>query len=209
MVQATKTPRRLLLTLDTDTATRISHDRASGHRLLMSMLPDGVFETDSPRAEADLLWDLSSPTTITVSTTIPLAPARGVAITDEPSSELTTGCSCILTGIVEATRMKASFVPAEIWNMPDRPNIHGKRIPVPREELRDWLTEKFAASGFTVTGVQSLEPQRIPVKNRTVPAARFTVTATVADIDAATNAVTHGFGRSKNYGCGLLNVTVL
>ncbi|WP_297006645.1 hypothetical protein, partial [uncultured Corynebacterium sp.] len=177
-----KSHHRLSLDIDKNTAARITRDRANGHRLLMSMLPDGIFTTDSPRAEADLLWDFSSPTTLTVSTRIPLARTGGITITKVPSITLNDDTDCVLTSTVEATRMKAAFVPAEIWSLPDRPNIHGKRIPVPAEELGDWLTDKLAANGFSVKRIQSLEPQRLPVKNRTIPAARFTVAVTVTDV---------------------------
>ncbi len=121
--------------------------------------------------------------------------------------EVENGQSLLLTGSVEASIMKATWVPEEIWNLPDRPNTHGKRVPVHEEGLRTWLTDKLARSGFEVTDVLTVTTRRVRVKKRTINTANFTVKAVVTNATQAQHAIDNGCGRSKNYGCGLLRTT--
>ncbi|WP_420100401.1 type I-E CRISPR-associated protein Cas6/Cse3/CasE [Corynebacterium sp.] len=196
------------LTLSPEAARHIAADHAFGHRLLMSLLPDGAFGTSSPRAEAGLLWGFTSPTTLRVVSRIPLTGARDMRATDLPvPPEVENGQSLLLTGSVEASIMKATWVPEEIWNLPDRPNTHGKRVPVHEEGLRTWLTDKLARSGFEVTDVLTVTTRRVRVKKRTINTANFTVKAVVTNATQAQHAIDNGCGRSKNYGCGLLRTT--
>lgn len=198
----------LELTLSPEAARHIAADQAFGHRLLMSLLPDGAFGINSPRAEAGLLWALTSPTTLRVLSRIPLTAARNITVTELPAPpDVENGQPLLLAGNVEASIMKATWVPEEIWNLPDRPNTHGKRVPVPEENLRTWLTDKLARAGFEVTDVITLATRRVRVKKRTLPTADFTVKAVVTDADQAQHAIDNGCGRSKNYGCGLLRAT--
>lgn len=210
MLSETASPllRHASIALSPSTARSIAADHAFGHRLLMSMLPSNVFNSESPRAEAGLLWGFTSPTTLHVVSRLPLSSARDTEMTDIPTpSSAEAGQALLVTGIIEASQMKATWIPEEIWNLPQRPNAHGKRVPVAAEDLRSWLAGKLARSGFELTEVLSLADRRIPVKKRNITAADFTVKATVADPTLAQHALDHGCGRSKNFGLGLLRAT--
>ncbi|WP_312979840.1 type I-E CRISPR-associated protein Cas6/Cse3/CasE [Corynebacterium sp.] len=201
-------PHHLELALSPETARRITADHSFGHRLLMSMLPDSIFDTDSPRAEAGLLWGFTSPTTFHVVSRLPLTSARDVNVTMLPTPpDVKDGQLILLTGTIEASQMKATWVPEEIWNLPGRPNTHGKRVPVPTDRLRPWLTDKLARAGFGLTDVLTLSTHQIPVKKRKIHSADFTVKTTVTDATLAQDALDTGCGRSKNFGCGLLRAT--
>jgi CRISPR system Cascade subunit CasE len=198
----------LELTLSPEAARHVAADHAFGHRLLMSLLPDRAFGTSSPRAEAGLLWALTSPTTLRVVSRIPLTAARDITVTELPAPpEIETGQSLLLAGSVEASIMKATWVPEEIWNLPGRPNTHGKRVPVPEENLRTWLMDKLARAGFEVTDILTVTTRHVPIKKRTIKIADFTVKALVTDAAQAQHAINNGCGRSKNFGCGLLHAT--
>lgn len=201
-------PHHLELALSPETAQRIAADHSFGHRLLMSMLPDSIFDTDSPRAEAGLLWGFTSPTTFHVVSRLPLTSARDVNVTELPAPPgVKDGQLILLTGTIEASQMKATWVPEEIWNLPGRPNTHGKRVPVPTDRLRPWLTDKLARAGFELTDMLTLSTRQIPVKKRKIHCADFTVKTTVTDATLAQDALDTGCGRSKNFGCGLLRAT--
>jgi CRISPR system Cascade subunit CasE len=82
---------------------------------------------------------------------------------------------------------------------------------VTAEQKRGWLIKKAAANGFTVGAdsfdVVEIDPMRFwrdrPV---TLGVAVFEGTLTVTEPDLFKRALTHGIGRAKAYGCGLLTI---
>lgn len=205
MAGPTEIPQRWELSLDRTTARKGREDRGYVHRLLMSMLPDGVFDSSRPRADARLLWAWTGPATLIVASDIPLAQARGVEMKPAAAVEpLTAGQELALTVLLETTFTKAAWVPEEIWNLPDRPAIRNKRIPVPDDRLDAWIREKLERNGLAAKNVSVLATSREKVKKHTIPTAAVAATVTVVDPKKANEALVGGLGRSKNFGCGML-----
>ncbi|APT89439.1 hypothetical protein CFRA_09480 [Corynebacterium frankenforstense DSM 45800] len=116
----------------------------------------------------------------------------------------TAGQELALTVLLETTFTKAAWVPEEIWNLPDRPAIRNKRIPVPDDRLEVWIREKLERNGLAAKNVSVLATSREKVKKHTIPTAAVAATVTVVDPEKANAALVGGLGRSKNFGCGML-----
>ncbi|MCQ4608670.1 type I-E CRISPR-associated protein Cas6/Cse3/CasE [Corynebacterium pseudogenitalium] len=200
---------RYALTLPSRAAERITKDHGAGHRLLMALLPDGVLDHQSPRQSAHLLWTMAKPTEMLVSSCIPLKQTPDISVADAEHTEPQAGKRYLLQTTVETTYTPATWVPEEIWNLPNRPAIHGKRVPVPNEKLEQWLVQKLERAGFSVTNLNAVRSYRMPIRKRTVPVADITAEVTVADSELALKVYREGLGRSKNFGCGLLQLSPL
>lgn len=200
---------RYVLKLPPRTAEKIAKDHGAGHRLLMALLPDQVLDNQSPRQSAHLLWTMVKPTEMLVSSRIPLKHTADISISDAGNTEPQDGQRYLLRTTVETTYTPATWVPEEIWNLPDRPAIHGKRVPVPNEKLEQWLVEKLERSGFSTSSLDAVRTYRMPIRKRTIPVADITAEVTVAEAELALKAYLEGFGRSKNFGCGLLHLSPL
>lgn len=209
MKNETPTCARYVLTLPSRAAERIAKDHGAGHRLLMALLPDGVLDHQSPRQSAHLLWTMVKPTEMLVSSCIPLRQTADISVRDAERTEPQAGKRYLLQTTVETTYTPATWVPEEIWNLPNRPSIHGKRVPVPNEKLEQWLVEKLERTGFSVASLDAARSYRLPIRKRTVPVADIAAEITVADPELALKAYREGFGRSKNFGCGLLRLSPL
>lgn len=130
-------------------------------------------------------------------------------MSDAGNTEPQDGQRYLLRTTVETTYTPATWVPEEIWNLPNRPAIHGKRVPVPSEMLEQWLVQKLERSGFSTSGLDAVRTYRMPIRKRTIPVADITAEVTVAEAELALKAYLEGFGRSKNFGCGLLRLSPL
>lgn len=200
---------RYVLKLPPRTAEKIAKDHGAGHRLLMALLPDRVLDNQSPRQSAHLLWTMVKPTEMLVSSCIPLKQTADISITDAGSTEPQDDQRYLLRTTVETTYTPATWVPEEIWNLPNRPAIHGKRVPVPDEMLEQWLVEKLERSGFSVSNLDAVRAYRMPIRKRSIPVADITAEIKVTESKLALKSYREGFGRSKNFGCGLLRLSPL
>ena len=209
MINENPTYARYVLTLPSRAAERIAKDHGAGHRLLMALLPDGVLDHQSPRQSAHLLWTMAKPTEMLVSSRIPLRQTADISVADAEHAEPQAGKRYLLQTTVETTYTPATWVPEEIWNLSNRPAIHGKRVPVPNEKLEQWVVEKLERAGFAVASIDAARSYRMPVRKRTVPVADIAAEVTVVDPELALKAYREGFGRSKNFGCGLLRLSPL
>ena len=206
MTNENPTYARYVLTLPSRIAEKIATDHGAGHHLLMALLPDGVLDHQSPRQSAHLLWTMAKPTEMLVSSCIPLKQTADISVAAAEHTEPQAGKRYLLQTTVETTYTPATWVPEEIWNLPNRPAIHGKRVPVPNEKLEQWLVEKLERAGFSVASLDAARTYQMPIRKRTVPVADIAAEVTVADPDLALKAYREGFGRSKNFGCGLLRL---
>lgn len=188
-------------------ARKVATDRAAGHRLLMSMLPNGILNCAAPRAHAQLLWRVNGEDELLISSIIkPESHTDANVEITENRPELTTGTLVTANLQLETTYTPAAWVPEEIWNIKEHPPIRNKRIPVPTKSLKPWITEKLSRNGFTVTDLKTVIRSRIRVNARTVPVAEIQFQAIVYDTTAANKAMFMGLGRSKSYGCGMIQI---
>lgn len=98
---------------------------------------------------------------------------------------------------------------------PTSTSSRGKRIPVgPRGRLR-WLHQKAPQHGFTVTGIAPLQvldvtdqtfSGRDDGQRVTIRRVQYTGTLRIEDPDLLEHTLTHGIGRGRSYGCGMLTL---
>lgn len=209
MTIAIDPPPRYLVNIPSRFAEKVSSDRGAGHRLLMALLPDGVLNDSSPRQSARLLWAMTKPTELLVSTDLELSPTTEISITPTNLNPPELGKTYLLRTTIEASYTPATWVPEEIWNQKDRPNIHGKRVPVPQEKFEQWLDDKLNRAGFSKSKIESFSLYRMPVRKHTFPVADITAVVSVHDNESALKAYADGLGRGKNFSCGLLQLHTL
>lgn len=102
-------------------------------------------------------------------------------------------------------------------NGPAPVSIKGKIMPcVSIEQKISWLGRQAAAHGFSITEHDghpqvSVTEQNIDKLRRkgsivTMRTSMFTGLLTITDVDKFRHALTHGIGRGKGFGCGLLTI---
>lgn len=186
---------------------RIEQDRGVGHRLLMSLLTPTALDKTSPREAAKLLWAIASPHELLVSSAVTLESTSDISIVEIPfGAEFVSAQKYQLDASVETSYTPVSRVPDEIWALPNRPAIRNKRVPVPVEDMQEWLTQKLSRNGLEVKEWKSVNPYKFRVRKLKLSAARVSAAVTVADPEKANDALLNGLGRSKNFGCGLLQI---
>lgn len=83
----------------------------------------------------------------------------------------------------------------------------GRRRAVPADQITDWAHTKLAAAGVTGTILAAqVMPLTFTRNGRTVPLRTAIIDAhtTITDPAAFATALTHGIGRARPYGCGLI-----
>jgi CRISPR system Cascade subunit CasE len=117
------------------------------------------------------------------------------------------------TGEVMAFRLTANPV-----KQSRDPEMLGKRLPhVTAAQQRDWLLRRSEAHGFRVPiGVDGEPDVLVSRRNRhsfrrgngmvTLVTAQFDGRLEIIDVDIFRRTLSHGLGRAKSYGCGLLTV---
>lgn len=120
------------------------------------------------------------------------------------------------TGDVMAFRLTANPV-----KQSRDPELLGKRLPhVTVAQQRDWLVERSEAHGFRIpVGLDGEASVLVSKRNRhefrrgdgkvTLVTAQFDGHLEISDADIFRRTLTHGLGRAKGYGCGLLTVVGL
>ena len=180
---------------DIENVKEIARDRAVGHRAIMSRMPDGVLDRNSPRASADILWGINEEGSVLVHTPLSLDyPVVG----EVPS--LVPGEVHQVSIMMERSHKVTAHVPDELWSAGVRPQ--NRRVAVPDSEVEGWVKRKFFDSGFEVVD-GLVVPGFVKRGNGTIPTVSFSGTVRVLD-DCANDAIVKGIGRSKNYGCGLM-----
>lgn len=180
---------------DIENVKEIDTDRAVGHRAIMSRMPDGVLDRNSPRASADILWGINEEGSVLVHTPLSL----DYPIVGEVPS-LVPGEVHQVSIMMERSHKVTAHVPDELWSAGVRPQ--NRRVAVPDSEVEGWVKRKFFDSGFEVVD-GLVVPGFVKRGNGTIPTVSFSGTVRVLD-DCANDAIVKGIGRSKNYGCGLM-----
>lgn len=88
-------------------------------------------------------------------------------------------------------------------------NEKGKRYPVEKSRLREWIKNKLEVAGVSAEFIYSTEGPRISMKKEhkiTLSSVFVTGMCQVKDIDRFKTALTKGIGHSKGLGFGMLNV---
>ncbi len=101
-------------------------------------------------------------------------------------------------------------------NPTKRDNQSRKVIALARpEEQEAWLQRQAARAGFEITGLRIGPAEQSQGRRKGIEAAvtlrtvLFDGTLRVTDADALREAVRHGSGRGRSYGCGLLSLAPL
>jgi len=85
----------------------------------------------------------------------------------------------------------------------------GKRYPVERNKLRDWIDNKLESSGMIAEVIYRTEGPRISIKKEhtiTLSSVFITGMCTVKDNVRFKKALITGIGHSKGFGFGMINI---
>ncbi|AXI79811.1 type I-E CRISPR-associated protein Cas6/Cse3/CasE [Peterkaempfera bronchialis] len=221
---------RLLLNPGNRQVQHDIRDAADLHRRIMKLVPDGL--GDSPRAHAGVLFRLDTdgagPPVLLIQTRV--APDTGrlpAGYAQAQTRDMRTMLTSLRPGLPVRYRLLGNAVRRCGPN-----STVGKWkqvIPLHGDDADQWWAARAAAAGLDLHTVLS-EPAdaltawhqrdggsgpQSPVRGRerqgeairvAHSATRFEGAATVRDPDALRNALLHGIGRSKSYGCGLLSL---
>ena len=73
-------------------------------------------------------------------------------------------------------------------------------------EQHEWLERQGSRNGFTINSCNIVNDSWIAINNIRIRSVSFDGILTISDIDTFRMALTHGIGRGKAYGCGLLTI---
>jgi CRISPR system Cascade subunit CasE len=87
----------------------------------------------------------------------------------------------------------------------------GKRVPVPADQLKEWLSRRAEAAGFSIEEAITVQPGYIYMNNpqdgkARLFSARYDGVLTVTDPDSFQKALAAGIGPAKAFGFGLLSL---
>ena len=180
---------------DIENVKEIDTDRAVGHRVVMSRMPDGVLDRNSPRASADILWGIHEEGSVFVHTPLSLDyPVVG----EVPS--LVPGEVHQVSIMMERSHKVTAHVPDELWSAGVR--TQNRRVAVPGSEVEGWVKRKLFDSGFEVVD-GLVVPGFIAKHKNHIPTVAFEGKVRIVNA-CANDSIVKGIGRSKNYGCGLM-----
>lgn len=215
---------------------QVQHDIsnvADLHRRVMKLVPDGL--GDSPRAHAGVLFRLDTngvgaPVLLVQTRVAPDTSRLPAGYAQTQTREMRAMLAALHPGLPVRYRFLGNAI-----RRCGRNSTAGKwkqAIPLYGEEADHWWANRAATAGLDLHAVLSEAADALtawhPLKDRhdgrgpqtsaKVPGERgeairvthaatlFEGTATVRDPDALRNALLHGIGRGKSYGCGLLSL---
>lgn len=182
----------------------IQEDRAIGHRLIMSLLPDDILDNEAPRADAGTMWELRD-NALVIYTRTPLAEGGPAKHTGEIAVDREEMEVVALEGDVTLLWTPTAHVPDELWSSGFRPKS-GTKVPVPEDKRDEVLRERLAKRGFAPISITITGGGKARIgKNRgkyTLPYITFRAFGKVSDPIAFRDLLTNGFGKGKNYGLG-------
>ncbi|WP_435613473.1 type I-E CRISPR-associated protein Cas6/Cse3/CasE [Streptomyces sp. bgisy159] len=186
-------------------------DATQMHRTIMRMAPHNL--GDAPRRQAGLLYRLDE--TDTSSTLLvqaaQLDPARlptGYGQTDIKS--LGPMFTALRKGLGVRYRIVLNPAKRERLSLQEK-GKRGRIVPLSGADADQWWLRRAAEAGLdlhvlTPTGTEPARPRGQNASRMRHSLLRYDGTATVTDPDALRDAVTHGIGRGKPYGAGLLSL---
>lgn len=193
----------------------LAADRALGHRLVMSWLPDGCLDSRQPRQAAGALWRVDAAADhFWLRSAAPVTAATGSQISFEEVAglEAVAGDEVTVSVELERTHSPLAHVPDELWQqrVADKEGVkpfRGRRVAVPAEQMGPWLQAKFEVAGCRLEQVldQQMGAAVIGARGkRRVPTVAVQARVQVTDAQVFDKAVTTGLGRGKSYGMGLM-----
>ena len=198
-------------------ARRERTDAGAMHRRVMSLFPDNL--PAQPRATTGALFRVDQDNAgiyILIQSVLPPDPAK-----------LPTGYGPIvtkdMTPLIERCRPGTRVTYRVVGNAVTRLGKNttagrpGQVVPLRGPDALAWWQRQAATAGLTVTDAHAtVLPPGTASRNGADTAVRtphdrtqFDGTATIADPAALVAAMSHGIGRAKSYGCGLLTVAPL
>lgn len=186
-------------------------DATQMHRTVMRMVPDNL--GDAPRQQAGLLYRLDesdTSSTLLVQATH-LDPARlptGYGQADIKS--LAPMFTALRKGL--GLRYRIVLNPAKRERLPlQEKGKRGRIVPLSGADADQWWLRRATEAGLdlhvlTPTNMEPVRPRSKDTPRMRHSLLRYDGTATVTDPDALENALTHGIGRGKPYGAGLLSL---
>ncbi|WP_216918008.1 type I-E CRISPR-associated protein Cas6/Cse3/CasE [Nocardia noduli] len=202
-------------------AEEMDADRETGHRMTMSLFP----HTADPAARAswNVLWTVLPGSTVLIRTTYTETlrlPDWVKQFDHRPTTERATGDRVEFTVELAALRTPRVHVDPAIHALlkagadgTPRPPGQGKayranKIPVPRDELHDWVATKLTRHGLHPEHIDIhwYRTIRLPAHRDSLPITRIHTTATITDATTYnhTKQHAHNIGKGKSYGTGLI-----
>lgn len=119
-----------------------------------------------------------------------------------------------LAALMKGQRWRFELVANPVRSRTAEGSTRGKIVPLTAPGQREWLEGRSDAAGFHIlednlvlTGRETLRfRKRSARRSVTISTARFAGILEVADPDALRHTLTHGIGRARAYGCGLLTL---
>lgn len=188
---------------------------ASPHALHAAVL--AAFPDPSPRPEGRVLWrlDIAGPTAhvFVVSPTRPdlthIAEQAGWPSLEETA--LVRPYAPLLERIQDGEHYTFRLTANPTHSLAPADGPRGKVFGhVTAAQQEQWLRERQQRAGFEIDALVVKERQTLSFSRRetrvTLRIASYEGLLTVADRTMFVNALTHGIGRAKGYGCGLLTI---
>lgn len=205
---------RITLNLQDRAVRRDLHNIVGLHQRLMRLMPTEL--GPNPRAETGLLFRLDETRTgthlLVQSHHHPdlsqLPRSYGAAATRDLAPLLDR----LDTGTIVAYRLAAN-TSKRLGRTSERA---GKLVALRGEDAQTWWQQRAQRCGLHLHSLAPLElpdhrgqrPDTAPHDRIRHAVTRFDGTATITDPDALRHAVTHGIGRGKSHGCGLLSLAI-
>ncbi|MFF3505426.1 type I-E CRISPR-associated protein Cas6/Cse3/CasE [Streptomyces sp. NPDC003247] len=186
-------------------------DATQMHRTVMRMVPDGL--GDAPRQQAGLLYrldetDTSSTLLVQAARLDPTLLPTGYGQADVKS--LAPMFTALRKGLGVRYRIVVNPAKRERLSLQEK-GKRGRIVPLSGADADQWWLRRAAEAGLDLNVLTSTSMEPVRPRGRDAPRMRHSLlrydgTATVTDPDALRDAVTHGIGRSKPYGAGLLSL---
>lgn len=201
----------------------IARARRDGHRYLMSSLRDPSLCPEEPRKDAQLLWNVDLEQELLIvrrRSDVPFEPAGGKLVhqSSENSIPEDTDLYKPLTirgniarqysPLIKRDPEVEDFFHSQGMPVPKRPR--SRLQPVRTEDLNSWIKAKLERLGLQVHGILALPIADIRLsdvrKTESLPVATFQAQISGSP-EVITELIENGFGRAKNYGVGLIQIS--
>ena len=174
----------------------IVKDRSLGHRIVMKNIPQ-LHDRMSPRKSGNILWTIDG-SSLLVQSTLDLPGFHKYNINTAATALQITA------PLIKSVSLP---LPEELYSK-GHPLVRGRKITVPEDERRDIIADRLRRRGFECDFVTVSAPQKAVIGrgtgSYTVEAFNIFVTGKVTNKDDFVQLIQTGFGRSKNYGFGMV-----
>jgi CRISPR system Cascade subunit CasE len=186
-------------------------DATQMHRTVMRMVPEGL--GDAPRHQAGLLYrldetDTSTTLLVQAATLDPAHLPTGYGQADVKS--LAPMFTALRKGLGVRYRIVLNPTKRERLSLEEK-GKRGRIVPLSGPDADQWWLRRATEAGLnlhvlTPTSMEAARPRGRDAPRMRHNLLRYDGAATVTDPDALQDAITHGIGRGKPYGAGLLSL---